>query len=176
MNRRRGNVSGGGMPMGPWDRTPAGIRASLISLPIVFGIYLLNSLGLNMFHNSMLFQSIPTVVVLCYPVQLLGYVLNGWIAGAQARSTHDKAVRRVGRQGEVVRRRHPDYIGASVLAGILLAVYLMTIYFIAGTSVKNFLPGLQVVRDIAQFFYLVVDAGLCIGCATLGGMIYQHFS
>ncbi len=158
-------------PLGPWDRTPAGIRAALISTPIVFGLFLLNSAGLLIFTTTAISGGL-----ICYPVQILAYVLNGWIAGAQARSSHNNATRTVGRRGETVRRQHPNYIAQGALAGVMISLVGIAVYFLAGVAAASLLPGLLVFAAAPAVLFIIVDVAVAIGSGIIGGWIYERFT
>jgi len=159
-----------GRPLGPWDRTPAGLRAVIISTPIVFGLFLLNSAGLLIFTTTAI-----TGGLICYPIQILAYGLNGWIAGAQARSSHNKATRVSGKQGEMVRQQHPNYIAQGALAGVVISLVGVVVYFLAGVAAASLLPGLLVFSAAPAVLFIVVDVAIAIGAGIIGGWIYSRF-
>ncbi len=163
-----------GRPLGPWDRTPAGLRAALISTPILLVLFLVNSVGIAIFSST----TVPASLI-CYPIQLLAYVLNGFIAGAQARSSYNKATRTVGQHHEVVRSRHPNYAAQGALAGVVLGIVGIIVYFLVGAAATTLIPGVGLLLTIAaapMALFLIVDFALCVGAGIIGGLIYGRFS
>ncbi len=176
--RRRTRHDNKRRPLGPWDRTPAGIRAALISTPILLILFLINSIGIALFSATGIWG-----LFIFYFIQIFGYILNGVIAGAQARSSHLKANRRVGHQYEKVQRTHPNYVAQGFLAGIILSVIALVIYMLAYSTAGVLIPYLDSVLAISGWLVggsapvtllIVVDMVACIGSGTLGGLIYEH--
>lgn len=165
-------------PLGPWDRTPAGIRAALISTPILLILFLINSVGITLFSATEIWG-----LLIFYPVQVFGYLLNGVIAGIQARSSHLKSTRRVGHRHEVVQKTHPNYMAQGTLAGVVLAVIALLIYVVANSTAGMLIPYLDIVLTIIEWvvggpapvaLLLIADVIICIGAGTVGGLIYDR--
>lgn len=159
-----------GRPLGFWDRIPAGVRAALISTPIMIFVFLVNSISLLVYTTTSL-----TSGLICYSVQILAYLFNGWLAGALARSTFNKATRMVGKRGETVRTQHPEYLPQGALAGFLLWLVGLIIFFIVGASADSLLPGLVVFAGYTSVLFLVVDLAVAIGAGIIGAIIYGKF-
>jgi hypothetical protein len=162
-----------GRPLGPWDRIPAGIRAGIIFAPILFLLFLINSVGIGLFSSTGI-----TAGMVCYPIQILAYAANGFLAGSQARSTHNKATRMVGREHERVRNRRPNYVAQGALAGVVLGIIAILVYFIVGAAANSLIPGLGLFMSIGGAsiaLFLIVDFAVCVGAGIIGGMIYNHF-
>ena len=165
-------------PLGPWDRTPAGIRAALISTPIMLILFLINSIGIALFSATEIWG-----LLVFYPIQVLGYLLNGLIAGAQARSSHLKSGRQVGHSHEVVRKTHPNYVALGFLAGILLSLVAVVVYVLANSASGMLIPYLDVILQIIAglvggsapvALLLVTDVIACIAAGTLGAFVYDR--
>lgn len=160
-----------GRPLGPWDRTPAGIRAALISTPLLLGLFLVNGIGIGIFSSTAL-----TAALICYPAQVLAYGFNGWLAGQQARSSFGKSTRTVGLKGQVVRHQRPDYLPQGALAGFLLSLVGLLVYFAVGLTANSLLPGLALLGSIGAtaVLFLIVDVAVCVGAGILGAIIYDR--
>ena len=171
-NKHRGRrPSRGGRPLGPWDRTPAGIRAAIISTPILLGLFIINSIGITLLENQI------NAGLICYPIQILAYTLNGFIAGSQARSSFNKATRVVGRKGETVRRQHPEYLVQGAIAGILLGIISVIVYFAVGAAAQELIPLVTIFLDFTSasaILFLIVDFTISVGAAVIGSLIYSR--
>lgn len=169
-NHPRRPSSRGGRPLGFWDRIPAGVRAALINTPIVFGLFLINSIGLLIFSTTTISSGL-----VCYSIQILAYIFNGWLAGYQARATYNKSTRMVGKQGETVRTHHPNYLIQGVFAGLLLWLVGVAVYFMVGATASSLLPGLAVFASSTAALFLVVDLAVAMGGGIIGSLIYGKF-
>jgi len=113
--------------------------------------------------------------MICYPVQLLAYLLNGILAGWQADLTRMKQLRGVGHGGERVQRNLPNFIAQGALAGLVLGLFAGLMYFAGNAIVAYFIPLVALVGFTAPWLLVVVDLVSGIGLGMLGGIIYDNW-
>jgi hypothetical protein len=145
------------------------VRAALISFGILAVIFVANGLAVTVFAATGFSASL-----ICYPVQLLAYVLNGILAGWQADLTRSVYLRQVGHRGERVRRNLPEFIKEGALAGLLLAILAAVMYFASTAVVSSLVPLIALVGFIAPWLLVVVDLVVSTGLGALGGLLYDR--
>lgn len=159
-------------PPGLWDAIPPWIRAPLISFGMLAVLFVANGLAVNIFVVSG-FTFSPAMI--CYPVQLSAYVVNGMIAGWQADVTRSKHLRRVGHRGERrVQRNLPEYMKHGALAGLVLAVLAAVIYLASNAVLTTFVPLVGLVGLSAPWLLIVVDLVASTGLGMIGGIIFDR--
>lgn len=163
-------------PLGWWDRIPAGIRSTLISSPLLLILFVANSVAAGVFATTGFYAAL-----ICYPIQLAAYILNGMLSGWFQRNTFNKANRRVGFSHETARYNRPEYLPQGVVAGVLLglvglATYAL-IYVAAEAAAASLLPGVGLFSFIggSAIIFLFIDYALCIGAGVLGALIFDRF-
>ncbi|RLC91744.1 MAG: hypothetical protein DRI79_02085 [Chloroflexi bacterium] len=156
-------------PPGMWHSIPPWVRAACISFGILAVIFVANGLGASIFAMTGF-----TIALICYPIQLLAYILNGILAGWQADLTRSVYLRQVGHRGERVRRNLPEFIKEGALAGLLLAILAAVMYFAGTTAVSSLIPLVTLVGFTAPWLLVVVDLVTGTGLGALGGIIYER--
>lgn len=158
-------------PPGLWDGIPAGVRAPIISFGLLAVLFVANGLAVTVFAASA-FTFSPAMI--CYPVQLIAYAINGMIAGWQADITRAKYLRHVGHKGEQVQRNLPEYLLQGALAGFILAVLAALIYLASNAVVSTFVPLVALVGFSAPWLLIIVDVVASTGLGMLGAIIYDR--
>ena len=159
-------------PPGLWDSIPPWVRAPFISFGLLAILFVANGLAVTLFAASA-FTFSPAMI--CYPVQLLAYILNGILAGYQADITRSKQLRGVGHIGERVRVNLPNYIVNGALAGLVLAILASLIYLASNAVLTTFVPIVAVVGLSAPWLLIIVDIVAGIGLGMVGAWIYDRW-
>ncbi len=160
-------------PPGLWHDIPPWIRGAIISYVFLLVVFFVNGIGIVIFSGT---GFAPALI--CYPVQLIFYAINGMLAGWQADETRAVQLRTVGFRGEKVRLNLANYVGTGALAGLVLAILATISYFLLETAVIALVPGLQILALISVssglWLFILVDTMAAIAFGMLGGVIYER--
>ena len=160
-------------PPGFWHSIPAWIRGAFISFAMLLILFLINGIGSAIFTTTGF-----TPAMICYPIQLIFYAINGMLAGWQADETRAVQTRRVGFRGERVRLNLANYVLNGVLAGLVLAALGALVYFLTQGALAVIIPGLEILFFIdwsgPMWLFLIVDTFAAITVGALGGLIYDR--
>jgi len=160
-------------PPGFWHGIPPWIRGAFISFVMVLVLFFINGIGVAIFSGTGF-----TPALICYPLQVIFYAVNGMLTGWQADETRAIQVRRVGFRGETVRLNLANYVGNGALAGLVLAILAAITYFLAQQAIAQIIPGLQILALIGVFgglwLFILVDTLVAIAFGMLGGVIYDR--
>jgi hypothetical protein len=135
-------------------------------------VFVANGLAVSVFVASG-FTFSPAMI--CYPVQLVAYILNGMLAGWQADLTRSHQIRQVGHRGERVQRNLPEYLMHGALAGLILAILAALMYFASNIVISTFVPLVALVGMTAPWLLIVVDLVAGTGLGMLGGIVYDRW-
>jgi hypothetical protein len=136
-------------------------------------LFFINGVGAAIFSGS---GFAPALI--CYPIQLIFYAINGMLAGWQADETRAVQTRRVGFRGEVVRLNLANYVSNGALAGLVLAILGAITYFLAQQALAAIIPVLQILCLVGVagplWLFIVVDTLAAVAAGMLGGAIYDR--
>jgi len=156
-------------PPGLWHDIPAGVRAAIICIGPLIAIFIGNGLGAGIFALTGF-----SMAYICYPVQLLAYVVNGIIAGQQADATRRAYVRYTGKPGERVQISLPNYIMHGALAGLCLTIFAAIVYFVGSSVLAELVPLADLIGFSTPWQFIVVDAVASISLGAVGGIIFDR--
>jgi len=159
-------------PPGLWHSIPPWIRAPIITFGLLAVVFVANGLAVTIFAATA-FTFSPAMI--CYPVQLLAYIVNGILAGWQADLTRFRHLRQVGHRGERVQRNLPEYLTHGALAGVLLALLAALMYLASNAVVATFVPLVALVGLTAPWLLIIVDLVAATGLGMLGAVIYDRW-
>ena len=160
-------------PPGMWHSIPPWIRGAAITFALVLVLFLINGIAATIFSGS---GFAPALI--CYPIQLVFYAINGMLAGWQADETRAVQTRRVGFRGEVVRLNLANYVSNGALAGLVLAIAGAIIYFLAQQALAAIMPVLEILALVGFmgpiWIFIIVDILAATAIGALGGVIYDR--
>ena len=131
-----------------WYRLHPAIKSALVFTLFIVGATVLNSLSLGM------------SLLLCYPLQILIYVANGFLAGYFAIGAHY-------RRGDLPR------IGA--IAGALLWILPALLYIIFGVLLGISTLGIGFLSLVTWLVCAPVDLIVQAACGAIGAWLYGVF-
>lgn len=108
------------------------------------------------------------ISLVCYPVQLLAYLITGIVAGKweEDRFVKTKRARPM--------TQPPNYLVAGGLAGLVIAVIAAMVYLVTTTTLVFLMPPAVALFGTAIIVLIGIDVIAAVGLGIIGGLIYSR--
>jgi len=146
----------------PPSMVPGWGMAGVICGALLIAVFVANTIGNNSDTSE------DGLSLICFPLQLLVYFFNGWLAG---RLENDRYVKK--RRLNPLTPR-PNYLIIGAAAGLVMALIAAIVYLCVDAAVISLAPAGKVLLGSSVVGLIIIDAVAAIGLGSLGGMIYSR--
>lgn len=140
-----------------------GVQAGIVSGALLIVLFVINSIAVS--------AAGPTggASLICYPVQLLGFLFNGLLAGWR-----ENVRWKVWRNFGFPHRNEPNYLATGALAGLVLAPIAAIVYVVVTAAVVSLVPPAISLIGPSVLALIAVDTIAATGLGLIGGFIYDR--
>lgn len=107
--------------------------------------------------------------LICYPVQLIAYLLNGFLSGSfeQRRYTNNKRLN--------PRTPKPNYLVVGALGGLVVTIIAAIVYVVVTTASVSLVPPAAALIGSTLPILIGLDAIAAMGLGAIGGFFYGRY-